>query len=143
DMSKEEVISRFIALKFNPLLEYYHNSTDLNASVAQEIKESKKSRGKGEDEPKKSRRQMRVADKGDTIRLKINRGKRDGFEPKRLLGLINDVTGDRSIKIGDIDLSPKFTFFDVDKRKAAKLISAFETSPKAKGVVVGYVKGDR
>lgn len=153
DMSKEEVVSRFIALKFNPLLEYYHNSTDLNATVAKEIKEqneAKKAKSRGakgsyidDSEPKKSRRQMRVADKGDTIRLKINRGKRDGFEPKRLLGLINDVTGDRTIKIGDIDLSPKFTFFDVDKRKAAKLISAFETSPKAKGVVVAYVKGDR
>ena len=153
DMSKEEVVSRFIALKFNPLLEYYHNSTDLNATVAKEIKEqdeAKKAKSRGakgsyidDSEPKKSRRQMRVADKGDTIRLKINRGKRDSFEPKRLLGLINDVTGDRTIKIGDIDLSPKFTFFDVDKRKAAKLISAFETSPKAKGVVVAYVKGNR
>lgn len=143
DMSKEEVVSRFIALKFNPLLEYYHNSTDLNASVAKEIKESKSKVKSRADEPKKSRRQMRVIDKGDTIRLKINKGKRDGFEPKRLLGLINDITGDRTIKVGDIDLSPKFTFFDVDKRKAQRLISAFESSPKAKGVVVAYVKGDR
>lgn len=143
DMDKEELIRRLIGLEFNPLLEYYHNSTDLNASVNKEIRESKRARNSGEDEPKKSRRQMRITDKGDTLRLKINKGRRDGFEPKRLLGLINEVTGDRTIKVGDIDISPKFTFFDVDKRKVTKLIAAFESSPKAKGVVVGYVKGNR
>lgn len=155
DMDKDEVIRHFIALEFNKLLEYYHNSADLNASVAQEIKSSREgsrskgSRGRGSraskeyDEPKMSRRQMRVTDKGDTLRLKINRGRKDGFEPKRLLGLINDVTGDKSINIGSIDISPKFTFFDVDKKRVKQLLQAFATSPKAKGYIIGEVKGKR
>lgn len=162
DMDKDEVIRHFIALEFNPLLEYYHNSVDLNAAVQQEVKSSKEGRGsrsekgarsaKGshrgttedyDDEPKMSRRQMRVTDKGDTLRLKINRGRKDGFEPKRLLGLINDVTGDKSINIGSIDISPKFTFFDVDKRRVQQLIQAFATSPRAKGYILGEVKGNR
>lgn len=156
DMDKDEVIRHFIALEFNKLLEYYHNSVDLNASVAQEMKSSREgSRSKGSkssrrgsaaddfDEPKMSRRQMRVTDKGDTLRLKINRGRKDGFEPKRLLGLINDVTGDKSINIGSIDISPKFTFFDVDKKRVKQLLQAFATSPRAKGYIIGEVKGNR
>lgn len=145
NMDKDEVIRHFIALEFNKLLEYYHNSVDLNASVAQEIKSSKQGRGSRSknDEPKMSRRQMRVTDKGDTIRLKINRGRKDGFEPKRLLGLINDVTGDKSINIGSIDISPKFTFFDVDKKRVKQLLTAFATNPKAKGCIIGEVKGKR
>ena len=153
NMDRDDIIRRFIALQFNQLLEYYHNSTDLNASVQQEINSSKK-RSSGErgsrrgahienDEPKKSRRQMRVVDKGDTLRLKINRGRKDGFEPKRLLGLINDVTGDKSIKIGDIDISPKFTFFDVDKKRVKQLLQAFSSNPRAKGFIIGEVKGNR
>jgi len=130
DMDKDEVIRHFIALEFNKLLEYYHNSTDLNVSVSHEI------------EPKMSRRQMRVTDKGDTLRLKINRGRKDGFEPKRLLGLINDVTGDKSINIGSIDISPKFTFFDVDKKRVKQLLQAFATSPRAKGFIISEVKGN-
>ncbi|MCQ2351347.1 MAG: DEAD/DEAH box helicase [Paludibacteraceae bacterium] len=153
DMDRDDIIRRFIALQFNQLLEYYHNSTDLNASVQQEINSNKKrssSDGKNrrgayieDDGFKKSRRQMRVADKGDTLRLKINRGKKDGFEPKRLLGLINDVTGDKSINIGDIDISPRFTFFDVDKKRVKQLLQAFAASPRAKGYIIGEVKGNR
>ena len=33
DMSKEEVISRFVSLEFNRFLDYYKNSVDLNTQV--------------------------------------------------------------------------------------------------------------
>lgn len=136
DMSKEEVISRFISLEFNRFLEYYKNAPDLNSMMKREAVS-------GDGDFKKSRRNVRRIDKGNTIRLKIDKGRRDGFEPKRLLGLINDVTNDKSINIGDIDVSPKFTFFDVDKSQLSRLIDAFANNPKAKGVQINEVKGEQ
>ena len=75
--------------------------------------------------------------------MKIDQGKNDGYEPKTLLKLINEVTDSKDINVGDIEVTPKFTFFDVDKDQIAKLITAFANSNKAKGVSLNEVKGDR
>ncbi len=131
DVSKEELIAQLISLKFNPLLTYYEHATDLQAMMRKEPKE----------EVKLSRRERRVADKGETLRLKINRGKNDKMDPRRLLGLINDVVCDRSLSIGDIDISSKFTFFDVPKSAVEQVMVAFQTSKRARGVQIGLVKG--
>ena len=133
DVSKEELIAQLISVKFNPLLAYYENAVDLQAMMRKEPKE----------EVKPSRRQMRQADKGNTLRLKINKGKNDKMDPRRLLGLINDVVGDRSLSIGDIDISSKFTFFDVPKSAVEQVMVAFQTSKRARGVVVALVKGEQ
>ena len=63
------------------------------------------------------------------------------MDPRRLLGLINDVVGDRSLSIGDIDISSKFTFFDVPKSAVEQVMVAFQTSKRARGVQIGLVKG--
>lgn len=130
DMSKEEVISRFVSLEFNRFLDYYKDSVDLNTQV-------KKDDGFGDG------REKRRSGKSDRIRMKIDQGKNDGYEPKTLLKLINEVTDSKDINVGDIEVTPKFTFFDVDKDQIAKLITAFANSNKAKGVSLNEVKGDR
>jgi ATP-dependent RNA helicase DeaD len=112
-------------------LQYYENAPDLQAVMRKEPKE----------EVKPSRRQMRQADKGDTLRLKINKGKNDKMDPRRLLGLLNDVVGDRTLTIGDIDISAKFTFFDVPKNRVEQVFVAFETSKRARGIQIALVKG--
>ena len=131
DISKEEIIAQLISYRFNPLLAYYENAVDLQAMMRKEPKE----------EVKPSRRQMRQADKGDTLRLKINRGKNDKMDPRRLLGLINDVVNDRKLAIGDIDISAKFTFFDVPKNRVEQVMEAFATSKRARGIQIALVKG--
>ena len=77
------------------------------------------------------------------MRLKIDKGRLDKFEPKRLLGLINDITGDRTIAVGNIDIAPRFTFFSVRKKDVGKLYNAFATHERARGIRLGDVKGDR
>ena len=131
EYSKEEIIAQLISYRFNPLLAYYENAVDLQAMMRKEPKE----------EVKPSRRQMRQADKGDTLRLKINRGKNDKMDPRRLLGLINDVVNDRKLAIGDIDISAKFTFFDVPKNRVEQVMEAFATSKRARGIQIALVKG--
>jgi ATP-dependent RNA helicase DeaD len=56
----------------------------------------------------------------------MNIGDREGVDPKRFLGIINDVTGDKSISIGAIEVTNKFTFFDVFADQVDKVVSSFE-----------------
>ena len=71
----------------------------------------------------------RGGDRGDRqgkrVRLKINLGDREGLDPKRFLGIINEVTGDKSISIGAIEVTNKFTFFDVFSDQVEKVITSF------------------
>jgi hypothetical protein len=41
------------------------------------------------------------------------------------LGIVNDVTGDKSISIGAIEVTNKFTFFDVFADQVEKVVTAF------------------
>ena len=103
-MDKEELIKRFVSAEFNRFLEYYEDAIDLNI----EDKNEKRRTGKR-----------------DRIRLKLNLGTKHGFNPKRVLGIINDFTGDKSINIGDIEITHKFSFFDVDGDQSDKVMDAF------------------
>ena len=90
-MSREEIISRFVSLEFNRFLDYYKDAQDLN--VANESREER-NRDKGRD-------RRRGSSKGNRVRLKLNMGDKQNFSPKRLLGLLNDITNDKSINVGE------------------------------------------
>jgi ATP-dependent RNA helicase DeaD len=55
----------------------------------------------------------------------MNVGEREGIDPKRFLGIVNDVTGDKSINIGSIEVTNKFTFFDVYADQVDQVMAAF------------------
>lgn len=140
DMDKEEIIGRFISVEFNRFLDYYKNAPDLGAAIRKSVREEEFAEGGSR---KKSRREIRQSDKGDSIRLKINRGRNDGMNPRALLGLINDVVRDRSLPVDNIDISPKFSFFDIKKSQVGKVMRSFENSSRASGIVISEVKGKR
>ena len=111
-LNKEELLKRFVSLEFNRFLEYYKNAPDLNVTERSREEYSEK----GGTRSKKS---------GERVRLKMNIGNQEGITPKRLLGIINDVTGDKSISIGSIEVTNKFTFFDVYTDQVRQLMNAF------------------
>lgn len=114
-MSKEEVIKHFISIEFNRFLEYYKNAPDLN----------KKAEEGGKDKDgKKSRNRRGNENSGDFTRFFLNVGKKDGLQPKKMIGLINDHTRNRDISIGHIDLKDSFSFFEVDSQYADKVRGA-------------------
>lgn len=115
-LPKEEILKRFVSLEFNRFLEYYKDSEDLNYHEKSERKE-------------KGDRAERSAKSGKRIRLKMNVGERDGINPKRFLGIINEVTNDKSISIGAIEVTNKYTFFDVFADQADQVVSAFAAEP--------------
>ncbi len=116
DLSKEEILKRFVSLEFNRFLDYYKDAEDLN------YREHARERGEGNG---RAERGERGGKSGNKVRLKMNVGEREGIDPKRFLGIINDVTGDKSISIGSIEVTNKFTFFDVFADQVEKVVLAF------------------
>ncbi len=139
-MDKGDIIRRFVSLEFNRFLDYYREARDLNieerGSKGHDRSERSTKGGRTEGRGKRSRR-----DSAPMKRLKIDLGSRDGMTPKHLLGIINDMTGDKSINIGGIDISQRFTFFDVPENHVSQVIESFvgtdATVSEAKGRQAG------
>ena len=121
DLSKEEILKRFVSLEFNRFLEYYKDADDLNYRE----RSDRDDRGERGQRAERGERGERGAKSGNRIRLKMNIGEREGIDPKRFLGIVNDVTGDKSISIGAIEVTNKFTFFDVFADQVEKVVTAF------------------
>jgi ATP-dependent RNA helicase DeaD len=128
DLSKEEILKRFVSLEFNRFLDYYKDTEDLNYHEHVRERGDRPERGdrldRGE-RPERGERSERGAKTGSKVRLKMNVGEKEGIDPKRFLGIINDVTGDKSISIGSIEVTNKFTFFDVYADQVEKVVLAF------------------
>lgn len=110
DLSKEEVIKKFVSAEFNRFLDYYKKAGDLNAKPSESSGDERRGsrRREGTDENKQ--------------RFFVSLGDKDGMNPGALLRLICDATGLKSDAIGRIDILPAFSFFDADKDKAQLIV---------------------
>lgn len=137
ELPKDEIIKRFVSLEFNRFLEYYKDAEDLNYHEKAGGRDGNfNDRRNGE----RGERGERGPKAGNRIRLKINIGDREGIDPKRFLGIINDVTGDKSINIGSIEVTNKFTFFDVFSDQVDKVMSSFAGESE---YVISEAKGSK
>lgn len=116
DLSKEEVIKKFVSAEFNRFLDYYKKAGDLNAKASD----------RGGDDRGSDRRSGR-RDRGRTDENKqrffVSLGEKDGLNPGGLLRVICDATGLKSDTIGRIDIMPAFSFFDADKADTDKILA--------------------
>jgi ATP-dependent RNA helicase DeaD len=123
NLSREELIKRFVSLEFNRFWDYYKNADDLN------LKSSTQRRAKKENSAED--------------RMFINIGKKDGIDVPRLLNLIHKQCGVRGKNVGRVDLKGVFSFFDVEKGFTDDIIKGFA------GAVIGgrkiriEISGDR
>ncbi|MBN1463021.1 MAG: DEAD/DEAH box helicase [Paludibacteraceae bacterium] len=124
-IDKEDIVKRFVSLEFNRFLDYYKNAPDLNISERDGARGGDFKRG---------------GSAGSKVRLKINLGSNENFSPNRLLGMLNDATGDKSITVTGIEVTNKFTFFDVFADQSERVVSAFSDMGEAK---VDIAKGGR
>lgn len=139
DMTKEEVLKKIVSAEFNRFLEYYRDAPDLN-------KMSKKKDRDNDDSDGGRRRRRKGYEVADNMtRYFINQGKKDGFSPKILMGMINSNLG-ASPEIGQIEIMKMFSFFEMesghteDLKRAAKQmehngrpVAIEESSPKPSG----------
>lgn len=109
-LDKEELIRRFVSVEFNRFLDYYrNNSRDINI------------------EPESSGAKERKSGRSDTemTRICFGIGYHDRIVPQRLIGMINDYTGKRHIRIGKIDIQKDESYVDVDTRYAQDVVNSF------------------
>ncbi|MBQ0007963.1 MAG: DEAD/DEAH box helicase [bacterium] len=133
-LSKEEIISRFVSLEFNRFAEYYKSAGDINIKTEEKKNRNdsdkklidKKSYNKKSDrkEERKSKKNAQPK-RGKKIRLKMHYGSKHNASPRSVLGIINNYTNDKSIIVGDIEITQHFTFFDVYADQAEKVLAAF------------------
>ncbi|HLP54339.1 MAG TPA: DEAD/DEAH box helicase [Fluviicola sp.] len=130
ELSKEEVIKKFISAEFNRFIEYYDRAGDLNVTSGRGDRSDRKERGeRGErtrsERPERGERFERGSrDRNDAnkTRFFVTLGKRDGLNPGGLLRVICDATGMKSAAIGRIDVMPNFSFFEADKADTDKIL---------------------
>lgn len=128
-LDKTELLKRFVSLEFNRFLDYYKDSEDLN--YHEKERGPRKERDEQDTRSGRSGRDNRDDNgdkrfrRGQKVRLKVNLGNREGINPKRLLGIINDIVGDKTISVGDIEVTNKFTFFDVFADQLDKVVDSF------------------
>lgn len=113
DLERGELIKHFLSVEFNHFLEYYKDASDLNAKSGRERKKGESKRG---DRANKGRRGGKDRDFSSNgyERFFINIGRRDGLNPVRLMGLINENLRGTKPDFGKIDVQNNFSFFEVE-----------------------------
>ncbi|HEY9114301.1 MAG TPA: DEAD/DEAH box helicase, partial [Bacteroidales bacterium] len=137
-LDREELIKHFVSVEFNRFLEYYKNARDLNVFDSRNERSDRGDR-KGRNRDERSKRSDRPDRFGNSdkpswpersdrperkersrrsdvnfSRFFINVGEKNGLQPAKLIGLINDITGKKNIEVGKIEIMKKFAFFEVD-----------------------------
>ena len=118
-MTKEELIRKVVSVEFNRFAEYYRNAPDLNVNA-------EKGRERSSDVGRERRRE-RNSDENMT-RYFINQGKKDGFNPKKLMGLINSYLPGKSPEIGQIEIMKMFSFFEMENGYTTLLQNAIKNA---------------
>lgn len=105
DLTKQEIIKRFASIEFNRFLDYYRNAPDLNSDAGRDGGGTRYKSG---------------------VRFFINLGKMDGLEKAKMLEVIDEFTGLEQKDIGKIDLKGAYSFFEVEKELADKVVRGFK-----------------
>ncbi len=128
-MSREELITRMVALNFNRFLDYYKDAVDLNVDEKSEKKD------------KVERKKERDRQDETMKRLYFGLGKNDHILPQKIIGKINDVTCTKNIPIGRIDLFNDYSYVDVEESFVPMILECFSDPRKnPKGIVVEVAK---
>jgi len=150
-LSKEQIIKHFVSLEFNRFLDYYKNAPDLNKNVDKKPdktdrwdkrkKRERNGRGDKRSDNRSDNRQRKG--KSNYARFFISLGKKDGIDPRNIIGLINDNTHNRDINVGDIDIKDNFSFFEVGEKYTSKVLDSFHNSKyKGQRVIVEIAEKD-
>ena len=116
DLEKEDIIKLFVSSEFNPMLEYYQKSYDLNASV------SARDRERGDRDGGRDRGRNRDRNDENKQRFHVNQGEESGLNKGAVLRLVCQHSDISSGEVGRIDLFREFSFFEVDKKFADQVL---------------------
>ncbi|MBS1647715.1 MAG: DEAD/DEAH box helicase [Bacteroidetes bacterium] len=98
DLSKEDLIKRFVSEEFNRFLEYYQQAPDLN----------------------QKNRSVKMA------RFFVNLGELDGLHWKFLKDYLSDISGVSNLHIFNVDVKKSFSFFEVETKDVQAFLNVNE-----------------
>ncbi|HKK26036.1 MAG TPA: DEAD/DEAH box helicase [Gracilimonas sp.] len=144
DLGWQELIQHFVSMEFNQILEYYEQAGDINATAGRSNKKNNK-----RNSSKKGNRNSggsgnsRVAEEGYT-RYFLNVGQRDGLNPARLMGVVNEQMHGKKPDFGKIDIQTNFSFFEVEEGFDSKLFDSMNgTQFEGRDISVELAKPDK
>ncbi len=129
DVTKEEVLTKVAAMEFDRFLKYYENAEDLN--VRDQRRERRDPRDTARDMPDQERRRdrdnrpVKYSD-GDTVRLFVNLGTKDGFYKASFLQFILDMSDLKKEVLGRIDMKEMNSWIEIDKKVSNQMIKAID-----------------
>ena len=128
DISKDEVLKRVAALEFDRFLRYYENAEDLNARERREDRGRFAGEGKGSrfGEKRRDTRGREFGGNGNSTRLFVNLGTKDGFYKASFLQFILDMSDLSKDVLGRIDMKEMNSWIEVDKNAASKMIQSID-----------------
>jgi ATP-dependent RNA helicase DeaD len=117
DLDREALLKHFVSLEFNRFLNYYKNAPDLTA-VSREVQKKKP------DHPVFMKTGGKEFTKSGYTYLVVNIGKNDHILPPQIIGLINQSTRNRFIRLGNIDISPDSSRFQIENHYVDEVFKA-------------------
>ncbi len=117
DLTKEELIQKFVSIEFNRFLNYYRDSKDINVSL--------KNRETAHRPAKKGRKQKNL-DSGKSKRFFLNVGSMDNLKKGAVIRTLCSSAGISAEKIGPVEIMREFSFFEVETSVAAKVLKSMK-----------------
>ncbi len=123
DLSREEIIKRFVSLEFSRFLAYYKNAPDLNRAGQ---KQSHEAAAPAEESGKRA--------KGKSMaRIVLNVGKGKKITKREIINMVASVPSAQNVEIGLIEIYKKASSVEVES-KMAKMIVAELNGKSYKGL---------
>jgi len=138
DLDRETLLKHFVSLEFNRFLNYYKNAPDLN-TVSRDVPKKKP------DHQVFVKSGAKEFSKSGFTYLVVNIGKNDHVLPPQIIGLINQSTRNRFIRLGNIDISPNSSRFQIENNyvdEVYKAISGYKFCGKKLSVEKEDISGE-
>ncbi len=129
DVTKEEVLRRVTAMEFDRFLKYYEHAADLNVRERERTKqpwEPTKRAGPRDFDRRRDTRGREFHGNGDSTKLFVNLGTKDGFYKASFLQYILDMSDLSKEVLGRIDMKEMNSWIEVEKGAAQKMIRALD-----------------
>ena len=113
DLSREEIIKRFVSLEFSRFLEYYKNAPDLNS----------KEKGKSFEDQGKSAGEGRRSKGKSMSRIVLNIGKGRKITKREIINMVASVPEAHNVEIGHIEIYKRASSVEVESKAVKKIVS--------------------
>jgi ATP-dependent RNA helicase DeaD len=127
NVTKEEVLKRVAAMEFDRFLKYYENAEDLNVRErVRQVWDRSETRERAAGDRRRDTRGREFGTNGDSTKLFVNLGTKDGFYKASFLQFILDMSDLRKDVLGRIDMKEMNTWIEVERDSAQKMIRAID-----------------